>query len=376
MLMRAVVALHGDLFLRRGDAVTAFREGELSLESTMVMVVGSSLTSRRGSVVLTNYHEGGITRETVVNLVYYVYGLAEVTKHTDRIRILPSELANLTAEGRSFAPKSFWQLSWHCLAGPGISWHPGMIWGPAQLGGVEIIRNHRLDVVELTRRTTEVRKSICTCLNQLRRPTAHYELGTAQKYLDNRVEHTSDGFVPGSYELNSWVDHSPKASFDDNTVFHWLCDSIFMRLYRVFKTLGIRTGDDLLHLSLDIHHHTHRQNVREAVILSGVAWKNFRRALRDFVRPVVHEVAVLSPEGNADQISQAGLPERLTKEDCRFLLPRLNDCGILTMDDLQHMAGLVVMWEYDGILRMGLGLLMFGTNWPALKSFFGTLRAE
>ncbi|KAF9006907.1 hypothetical protein BDZ89DRAFT_1144582 [Hymenopellis radicata] len=103
-----------------------------------------------------------------------------------------------------------------------------------------------------------------------------------QKYLE--------GFVPGSYELDSWVDHSLEASFDDNTVFRWLCDTVFMRLYCIFKALGIRTGDDLLHLSLDIRNHTHRQNLRQAVILSGVAWNNFRRALRDFARPIVHEV--------------------------------------------------------------------------------------
>ncbi|KAF9005820.1 hypothetical protein BDZ89DRAFT_1145032 [Hymenopellis radicata] len=68
--------------------------------------------------------------------------------------------------------------------------------------------------------------------------------------------------------------------------------------------------------------------------------------------------------------------KKLLSINAFFLLQRFNDCGVYTVDDLRHMAGLVVKWEYEGLYRTGLGLLNCGTNWKALKSVCATLRME
>ncbi|KAF8995344.1 hypothetical protein BDZ89DRAFT_1149645 [Hymenopellis radicata] len=73
---------------------------------------------------------------------------------------------------------------------------------------------------------------------------------------------------------------------------------------------------------------------------------------------------------------ESHLLKKLQTVQADFLLARFKDCGIRTIEDLRHIAGLVLMWEYEGLLRSAMGLLTFGTNWPALKLLCAALRRE
>ncbi|KAF8996845.1 hypothetical protein BDZ89DRAFT_1052264 [Hymenopellis radicata] len=104
-----------------------------------------------------------------------------------------------------------------------------------------------LDLARLTANTTKNHLSVKSRMHHLRRPRVDYELGTAQKYLDN--------YDPATYTHDSWVPHDEAAGFRAAT------------------------------LTLDIRTHERRQHLREALVL-GKGWRPFRRALRAFARPI------------------------------------------------------------------------------------------
>ncbi|KAF9006886.1 hypothetical protein BDZ89DRAFT_1048582 [Hymenopellis radicata] len=135
----------------------------------------------------------------------------------------------------------------------------------------------RLNLAQLTVRTTQNRLSVKSRMRQLRRPRVDYELGTAQKYLDN--------YDAAAYERDSWVPHDEVAGFNADTVHVFLRDVGYLRVECLFIDMEIITGDDLLQLTVDIRIHERRQHLREALVL-GKAWKPFRRALRAFARPI------------------------------------------------------------------------------------------
>ena len=95
-----------------------------------------------------------------------------------------------------------------------------------------------------------------------------------------------DNGIDTAYTPASWIEH-PNADFKRDAVSTFLNDVGLSDHSEAFVSMGVVSGDDLLHLSLEMRTQTRRLILKEALGLEGAEWIRVKAVLMNFARPVV-----------------------------------------------------------------------------------------